>query len=265
MWTIQSFDVVESTNIVVKDQIRKGNCHGFAACALKQEGGYGRQGRQWVSPYGGLYISFALNPSLELSQLSTFALVASLGVAATIEPYCACGEVGIKWPNDLLINRAKVTGISLEVVGSGALCAGVGINVFKPEMQPVTSGKYMPTYLSEQKGFSLRHPQVEKIATCAGLTPSQASVIENLAVQFMKNIQSYYEQWSKDGFASVRTEYLSKLCFKGALIEMQAIDSRAIERGVIVDVDTHGRLVIEKSKGVFQTVNSGEVHIVSLS
>ncbi|MGN0301397.1 MAG: biotin--[acetyl-CoA-carboxylase] ligase [Anaerotardibacter sp.] len=263
MWKIQSFDVVESTNIVVKNQIKSGNTHGFAACALKQEGGYGRQGRQWVSPYGGLYISFSLSPSLELSQLSTFALVVSLAVAKTIEHYCPEG-VGIKWPNDLLINQAKVTGISLEVTGGTSLCTGVGINVFRPEHQDAPSGKYQPTYLAEQEGFETLHPGIEKVASSAGLAPNQAEVIEGIVVSFLSNIQSYYEQWSVSGFAPLREEYLSKLCFMGATIEMQAIDSRVIERGTIVDVDARGRLVIKKSNESLQALNSGEVHIVAL-
>ena len=62
-WCIQSYGCVDSTNRIIKDALTQGSGEGLCAVALKQSGGYGRQGRLWESPLGGLYTSFALTPS----------------------------------------------------------------------------------------------------------------------------------------------------------------------------------------------------------
>ena len=65
---------------LIKDAIKQGQPKGLVHCAFKQTSGYGRQGRTWVSPYGGLYASFLLRPDVPVEQISTIALVVALAV-----------------------------------------------------------------------------------------------------------------------------------------------------------------------------------------
>jgi BirA family biotin operon repressor/biotin-[acetyl-CoA-carboxylase] ligase len=91
---------------------------GSIVVADHQTAGRGRLDRRWDSPPGtGLLVSFVLQPNPVLSLAA--------GVAAAQ----ACGGgVRLKWPNDLLLDGAKVGGILVEVTATTAIC-GVGINL----------------------------------------------------------------------------------------------------------------------------------------
>ena len=71
---------VSSTNDVVKRALEAGEPEGLAVRACRQTGGYGRQGRTWTSPEGGLYLSLLLRPRVPSAQLPTLSLVAGLAV-----------------------------------------------------------------------------------------------------------------------------------------------------------------------------------------
>ena len=93
MFTVRSFDEVTSTNDLVKRALEAGEAEGLVIRARKQTGGYGRQGRAWTSPEGGLYASFLLRPEVPQAQLPTLSLVVGLAVrralAALADPECS--------------------------------------------------------------------------------------------------------------------------------------------------------------------------------
>src|SRR5699024_199764 len=68
-------DEVSSTNDEVKRAIDAGEAEGLVVRALRQSGGYGRQGRVWASPEGGLYCSLLLRPQVTPAALPTLSLV----------------------------------------------------------------------------------------------------------------------------------------------------------------------------------------------
>ena len=80
MFRLREFDEVTSTNEVVKHALEEGEPEGLAVRARCQSGGYGRQGRTWASPEGGLYLSLLLRPHVPPAQLPTLSLVAGLAV-----------------------------------------------------------------------------------------------------------------------------------------------------------------------------------------
>ena len=126
-WSIRAYDQIESTNLIIKDALRKGCAEGIVATALIQGGGYGRQGRLWASPLGGLYFSFALCPFGRKTpdqkiNISTISLVVALSLRHAFQEL-GVYETQIKWPNDVLINGAKACGI-LGAGGSGHRHAG---------------------------------------------------------------------------------------------------------------------------------------------
>ena len=81
-------DEVTSTNEVVKNALREGKAEGLIVRARRQLSGYGRQGREWDSPEGGLYMSILLRPDVAGSGLATLSLVVGLSVQR------ALGQVG---------------------------------------------------------------------------------------------------------------------------------------------------------------------------
>lgn len=127
--------------LIVREQVDSTNSvlAGFgdgatrACLAEYQSAGRGRAGRAWVSPFAAnLYLSVAR--ALESPRAPLGALSLAVGVALA-DALSALGvpDVGLKWPNDLWIGRAKTGGILIEhrgeAGGAARLIVGVGLNV----------------------------------------------------------------------------------------------------------------------------------------
>lgn len=110
MFRLRTYDEVSSTNEVVKASLRAGEPEGLAVCARTQTGGYGRQGRVWASPEGGLYLSLLLRPRVPAEQLSTLSLVVGVAVrracVSLVDEACSEGIL-LKWPNDVVYSAAS--------------------------------------------------------------------------------------------------------------------------------------------------------------
>lgn len=139
-WSLIEKEETDSTNEDVK-KLPPGSDK-TAVCARIQTGGRGRMGRRWVSPAGNLYVSFCLEP-VGLAQAGLYSFVAAVALTQAIEKLCPGLRVSCKWPNDLLINGKKVTGILLETNGVDRLIVGIGVNLAPVDerqmLYPVTS------------------------------------------------------------------------------------------------------------------------------
>lgn len=142
-------DTVDSTNTRAKQLAAEGAPHGTVVIADRQTGGKGRLGRSFASPAGvGLYLSVLLRPQAAPSDLMHLTAVAA---EATVEAVAATTGLrpGIKWTNDLVIGKRKLTGILTElsiVAESGMIdyaVIGIGTNCnhgdadFPPDVRPM--------------------------------------------------------------------------------------------------------------------------------
>ena len=99
--------------------------------AERQTSGRGRQGRVWDSPSGNLFASTLVRLRPDDPPPATLALVASLALydaVAAFLPSDALDELSLKWPNDLLLRLAKLSGILLERQDD-AIVIGIGVNL----------------------------------------------------------------------------------------------------------------------------------------
>ena len=101
MFRVVNYDEVSSTNELVKRAIEAGEPEGYAVCARRQTGGYGRQGRAWSSPEGGLYLSVLLRPDVSPGQLPTLSLVAALAVRRALVAMLSCATDGANDAGDM--------------------------------------------------------------------------------------------------------------------------------------------------------------------
>lgn len=128
---IYLFDELPSTNDYCKDLVRQGAEHGTVVIAKKQTLGHGRMQRGWESPLGGLWLSVILKPRLSLGEAAKLTLSTGVALGETLRQLYNI-PVGIKWPNDLVVEGKKIAGILGEVVGEWntvqTLILGIGIN-----------------------------------------------------------------------------------------------------------------------------------------
>jgi BirA family biotin operon repressor/biotin-[acetyl-CoA-carboxylase] ligase len=176
-WEIRRFPEIDSTNTYVLEQARLGIAEGLVAVAEHQTAGRGRLDRRWESPPGAnLLASVLLRPGCEPDDLHLCTGAVALAAAD------ACAEVAgvepvLKWPNDLLVNGAKLAGVlaEAEFVGDGleAVVVGIGLNVGWPgpadaggtclddaggTAQPVDKGVLLDRVL---EGLSARRPLLD--------------------------------------------------------------------------------------------------------
>lgn len=248
---IRSYDEVDSTNERVKEALRAGEPEGLVVCARRQSGGYGRQGRSWASPAGGLYLSILLRPAVPLAQLPTLSLMAGLAVrsaiAGLISPAQAAA-VQVKWPNDVVFAGCgeridKLCGISLERIGDG-VCVGIGVNVLPVEGEAL-EGKNRRCCLSD-----------------LGLDPAVSLADVRDAV--LAELADRYGAWCAHGFVSFREDYAAHALLTAKRVTIEDIDGTTTVEGRVEGVDDEGRLLVRAPDGTVRAVSSGEVHISSI-
>jgi len=102
---------------------------GHAVVADQQTDGRGRFGRSWISPRGGLYVTFILPADPSISLKAGLALVRALRAVSI--------PAGLKWPNDVLVDGLKIAGVLTEADGPYAL-VGIGLNLTQAPLGTAT-------------------------------------------------------------------------------------------------------------------------------
>lgn len=122
-----------STNTDLLEALRGGAAAPRAALAEFQSGGRGRRGRRWVSPYGcSLYLSLAWPFRGGAAQLEGLSLAVGAVLAELLAEEGLAADIGLKWPNDVLVRGRKLAGILIELAGDVddrcIAVIGVGVN-----------------------------------------------------------------------------------------------------------------------------------------
>ncbi len=143
--------VMDSTNTKAMQLAEAGAPHGTLVVTDKQENGRGRRGRKWETPPGSaITMTFLLRPQINPNNASMLTLVAAMAAVKGIEDV-AGQRVGIKWPNDIVINKKKVGGILTEMSAQidylNHIVIGFGINVqaqeFPQELQDKATSLFL--------------------------------------------------------------------------------------------------------------------------
>ena len=152
MTRIIRLDRVGSTQDEIHRLAEAGEPDGTAVVAREQTAGRGSRGQRWESPLGGLWLSVLRRPAKAAPPL-VLSLSAGLAVAEALESV-GVHEVQVKWPNDLMVNDAKIGGILCEVRWHGDLPAwaviGVGINVENPAPSAVSGASSVAAHTQER-------------------------------------------------------------------------------------------------------------------
>lgn len=239
-WT--SLCVVErvgSTNDEVKRLARDGAPEGTLMRALAQDAGRGRRGRVWQAPPGNLMFSLLLRPGGDLARASQLSFLTALAVGEAVGAVIP-GAPKLKWPNDVLVDGAKVAGILLEAEAapSGAaewVVVGVGVNV-----------RHHPT--------DVDYPATSLAALRADTGP-EIEAADVLAL-FARAFDRWYARWQQYGFAPVRAAWLNAAQGLGKPVTVRLADQTFA--GVFADLDADGALLVDTDQGR-RRVTSGDV------
>ena len=246
------FDTLDSTSAEARRRAGEA-AHGPQwFVALRQTAGYGRRGRAWRQEEGDFAGSLLFAPDAASGaareRFGELSFVAALAVHAVLEGVAAKGAVRIKWPNDILIDGAKVSGLLLEMVetaafgrhGSPALILGVGVNVVtSPEDAP-----YPATRLIDHLDAGGETRALKELAPL--------EMARRLDAAFWLQ----YDRWLAEGFAPLRAAWLDRAAGLGAPITVR-MPTETVE-GVFADLDAAGRLVLHMRTGT-RKISAGDV------
>ena len=196
--------LVDSTSEMAFRALAVGTAqHGDLHLARGQSAGRGRRGATWVSePGAGLYVSLILRTRRVLEPAAT-TMGAGLAVRSTLH------ELGVvraqlKWPNDLLVDGAKLCGILAETRGldpAAPHCVlGVGINVMQREFQSDLVATRAVTSLA------LCGVETNPRSVLAQLLPNLSREMERVEANPASTVQSYFEA---TGLANRRVRVLT--------------------------------------------------------
>src|ERR1700753_1319641 len=116
-FTVFHHEKIGSTNDEARRLAAEGAPHGTVIHADEQTAGRGRLAHTWFSPPGNLYLSILLRTGQSAARSAELSFLAALAVADTVEALLPRQiRAMLKWPNDVLINGAKIAGILLEQV-----------------------------------------------------------------------------------------------------------------------------------------------------
>ena len=259
---VVNFSEIGSTNERVKAALASGHTEGYVVRAQVQTGGYGRQGRLWTSPEGGLYQSMLLRPKCDVAQLPTLGFVMALSIRAALLRLASLPHdaVRIKWPNDVLVGDDKIAGISMEV-SSGGVCMGMGVNVFHPAETSdlLFDGRYQPAFFSD---MAVGYTEQGQIAFGNGYTfDKKQDAIAAVGDAIISAFAQCYPVWLSNGFAPFKREFVSCSYLMGKKVSMQLLNGDVIVEGLACGVDDNGCLLVDDGTTV-HAVNSGEAHVI---
>lgn len=230
---IVELETTDSTNNVAKELAQNGAASGTIVWAHAQTAGRGRQGNQWVSIPGNLFMSMILRPKASVENIGQISFLTAIALAMTLEKIISSdAEVHVKWPNDILINQKKASGILIETEGHLSwLVIGIGVNI--------TNAPEGATCLYE-----------------AGIkTHTARQILELLDAQ----INTLVQQWEKDGFAPIRAAWLKRAYKLGESITARLPKETLV--GVFDGIDHSGALLLKMPDATIKNINSGEVFL----
>lgn len=238
-------DTVDSTNHEARRRAEAGAAHGTIVRAVRQTAGRARRGRSWTSPPGNLYMTLIVRLDCTAGEAAGFSFVTALALADTlaglVPPMVA---VGLKWPNDVLVNHRKISGILLESSarpdgGLDWMGIGVGVNV---ESFP---------------------DDTETPATSLHFEGAGDVTADDVMLGFARHFLKWSDAWTRDGFEPIRTAWLARAIGVGEAVRVRLGDESF--SGTFVDLDPNGALIVARDDGSRRTVAAGDVFPAALS
>lgn len=239
------FDVIDSTNDLARKYLEEGALEGLVLMAESQTHGRGRMGRSWASSPGtGIYMSVLLKPKIQPQRLSQLTLLAGLAVVQAINEFTS-RKAQLKWPNDILLNGKKCSGILSEYHamqnGENAVIIGIGVNAnhsqndFPEDLRPIA------TSLKIETGSPIDR--------------------QTLATALIRHLDQEYHAFLREENPDVIKKWTDHSEMFGKNISVTK--GKSVIHGTALRLDAGGRLMIRLKNGEEMAFDSGEVSLGS--
>lgn len=239
--TLRCFDHLASTNTHLLQWAQSGAPHRALVVAEAQSEGRGRRGRTWHARLGGgLQFSLLWRSNRPVAELSGLSLAVGASLADSLRRMGLVRAM-VKWPNDILVDEAKLASVLIELsgdmLGPSAAVIGVGINVMGGED------------LAGQIGQAVTDVQ------------RHVGVIDRneLLLALVSGLDAGLHRFERDGFAGFRVEWQGFHAHQDRVVRIQVGEGEPV-LGRAIGVDENGALLLDTGAGV-RRFHAGEVSL----
>ncbi|AAZ68289.1 biotin--[acetyl-CoA-carboxylase] ligase [Ehrlichia canis] len=233
-YSLEHHKILYSTNYEAIKLAECGAKDGTIIISDEQIKGRGRYERIWHSPKGNLYFSIIITKFVEIFPIP---FIAALSVGKTLEEILENKEISkvqYKWPNDVLINSKKISGILLESktlnnAPQKWIVVGIGINMYK-------APEYATTIKQHNINFTL----------------SNLELLEKVINHF-NNLRKYYINY---GFTKIKDLWLKQTCHLNSKITVKSHNNTYT--GKFVTIDMKGNMIMQQEDKT-TCITSGEI------
>lgn len=237
---IVRLEEVESTNSFAKSNI---DTFGDKTSIVtkRQTSGRGRLNRSWVDlGNSNLFLSIVLKPSNTFEEIyPNITQYLSVCVCKILENYGLKPQ--IKWPNDVLVNGAKIAGILSETVMQGSklkgivLGIGVNLNSSKEKLENIPDKVATSLNLETGKDINLKE------------------FLDKLLEEFFKN----YDEFLKTGFPLIKEDYINRNCFLNKNLDVKVFNN--VKTGLAKEITDKGELVLIDKNNKEMVLTIGDI------
>ena len=239
---IHIFDETDSTNIRAYTLADNASPEGTIVIAESQKSGKGRLGRKWISvPGKSLSFSIILRPEIEISNAPGLTLLIAVALSDTLHNF---GEHThrIKWPNDILINNKKISGILTEMKASAGniifIIAGTGINIGPVADDLPHELKIIASSIYDETGIIIDRTE--------------------FLCSFLLNMETRYNEFLRYGLTDILAAWKENSDIIGKIISGNTSGNPV--KGKVTGINHDGSLTLETDSGPV-IINSGEISI----
>lgn len=229
---IHYFDEVDSTMDIAREMARKQCPHFTVVIAGRQKKGRGRMKRSWLSSEGGLYFTIVVRPKIPPALSSRVNFAASMILAQTLRKMFNINAM-VKWPNDVLVDGKKISGILSEMEAEidrvSFISIGLGINV---NNDPTP---YEPMATSLKKILGKEVPRMKVLKAFLDHFEDAVNDAE------FDNVVSEWKRY---------TETLNR--------HVRIVTAHEVSEGLAVDVDDNGALILKLADGSVKKIIYGD-------
>ena len=208
-----------------------------------QTAGRGRSGRDWLAPAGSsLFVSVLLKPSLvAANRFSWIPLLAGLAMAKTVAQFLPNKKVSLKWPNDVLVESNKISGVLSELLPDlSGVVVGAGLNILQTKAElPIEA------------------------ATSLVIEGNSDASIDAVLAGYLQNLKELYQSWvsaNGDAVQSGLRNQVIESCSTLGLSVKAILPGEQELLGKAVGLDDTGRLILQPDSGAEEVaVAAGDI------
>lgn len=238
---VRCFDETDSTNLQACRLGDEGEADGLVVIADRQSCGKGRLGRQWESPAGvNLYASILLRPAILPVEAPKLTFLSAVAVCRAMTN-CTGLQPTVKWPNDILLDGAKVAGLlnemSSETDQVHYVVLGIGVNL---------------NMRVDQFPADLRYPATS-LAIITGQPVSRLDFTRSL----LQEIDALYQVYLEQGSTPIMSAWTELCDLTGKSVQVNCNDLRI--EGTMIGLAEDGALLVRTKTGKIESIYAGDV------